>query len=241
MTGGAPGTAGSVLVVLVEGADGAEVPEVPEVPEVDGAVDGCVVPCRVDFPPCPWSWGTVGAATVTGLGEGELLPEREAARAIPAATTKTATAMTAPASHRSPRRSHHGDPASLVRLGVSLAKGASTGPGDAFGRSGGGGAAWPGSSVGRGADVDGSTGGSPADSTHAPHGAFHRTQSAPPGCALGWLGRRYFRHRFSADMFPHCRSSMRAPGPAPGSGSSGGAGWRASAAECQKGHTGVPP
>ncbi len=212
MTGAAPGTAGGglggLVVVVVEETDGGEVVE------VDGRTEGVVPPCPDVVPACGWSWGTVGAATVAGLGAGELLLEREAARATAAPMTKTAAAITAPASHRSPRRSPHRDPPSLDGRGVSTATEACTGPGKTVGSWGrGSGAA--GSVVGR-TTAGGGSGGSPADSRTRRTALSIAPRARRPGVPWGGSGVGPSVMTSLRDMFPHCRASMRAPGPASG-------------------------
>ncbi len=224
MTGAAPGTAGGVLAVVVvpvvlvveEAAGG-------EVVEVDGRTEGVAPPCPDVFPACAWPWGTVGAATVTGLGAGAPLPEREAARATAAPTTKTATAITAPASHRSLRRSPHRDPPSLDGWVVSTTTGASARPGGRFGWAGRG---WVGRcsvargsgggrSGGRRTTTDGGIGGSPADSRTRRTALSIAPRARRPGVPWGGSDAGPSVMASLRDMFPHCRASMRAPRSAP--------------------------
>jgi hypothetical protein len=237
MTGAAPGTAGGVLAVVVvpvvlvveEAAGG-------EVVEVDGRTEGVAPPCPDVFPACAWPWGTVGAATVTGLGAGAPLPEREAARATAAPTTKTATAITAPASHRSLRRSPHRDPPSLDGWLVSTTTGASARPGGRFGWAGRGwvgrcsvarGSVGVGRSGGRRTTTDGGIGGSPADSRTRRTALSIAPRARRPGVPWGGSDAGPSVMASLRDMFPHCRASMRAPRSAPpGSCSGGGSGRR---------------
>ncbi len=210
MTGAAPGTAGVGLVVLVvEEAVGGDVVE------VDGRTEGVVPPCPDVFPAWGWSWATVGAATVAGLGAGEPLSEREAARATAAPMTKTAAAITAPVSHRSLRRSPHRDPPSLDCWGVPTATGASTPPGGTF-ACGGGGAVGVGRSGGGRASVGGGSGGSPADSRTRRTALSIAPRARRPGVPWGGSDAGPSVMASPRDMFPHCRASMRAPGSAPG-------------------------
>ncbi len=183
----------------------------------------------------------MGAATVAGLGGGEPLPETEAARAIPAATTKTATAMTAPTSHRSPRWSHHRDPSWLDRRGGSAATRTSTGPNDAFGRSGPG-RGGPGSSGGWCSTVVGCSGGSPADSRTRRTTLSIAPKARRPGVPWGGsdagpsvITSLRTCSRISAHL---CARPVRLPDPGPGPAE--GRGGDATAADVPEDHGSAP-